>query len=108
MVLAEAFLQHFSSDRSHMRTASGEWASPPPPYDCICGKGLPSLVAPYFTACEMPACSVPPESFFQNSLRSPRCVWQYVLSGESASACMGKENCWAMWAALLMETPLHV
>ncbi|KAM3171836.1 hypothetical protein ACTXT7_015788, partial [Hymenolepis weldensis] len=31
---AEMYLQHFSSDRSHMRTADG-WLAPPPNYDPI-------------------------------------------------------------------------
>lgn len=28
-------LQHFASDRSHMRRPDGEWSAPPPPYPCI-------------------------------------------------------------------------
>ena len=40
MLQAEAFLQHFTSDRSHMRSATGDWLSPPPPYESICSKGV--------------------------------------------------------------------
>ena len=39
MVSAEAFLQHFRSDRSHMLTPNGDWISPPPPYECIHSEG---------------------------------------------------------------------
>ncbi|EPY53588.1 hypothetical protein SPOG_03178 [Schizosaccharomyces cryophilus OY26] len=38
VIEAKSYLQHFSSDRSHMKTETGEWLSPPPPYPCI-GKG---------------------------------------------------------------------
>ncbi|EPX71217.1 uncharacterized protein SOCG_01435 [Schizosaccharomyces octosporus yFS286] len=32
---ANTFVQHFGSDRSHMKTDTGEWLSPPPSYPCI-------------------------------------------------------------------------
>lgn len=37
VVPAELFLAHFTSDRSHMRDASGGWLQPPPPWPCIEG-----------------------------------------------------------------------
>mmetsp|Transcript_54297 Transcript_54297/g.131736 ORF Transcript_54297/g.131736 Transcript_54297/m.131736 type:complete len:335 (-) Transcript_54297:43-1047(-) len=36
VVDAELYIQHFSSDRSHMiNQQTGEWSAPPPTYDCI-------------------------------------------------------------------------
>ncbi|WBW71773.1 protein N-terminal glutamine amidohydrolase, alpha beta roll superfamily [Schizosaccharomyces osmophilus] len=35
VIEANTFVQHFSSDRSHMKTNTGEWLSPPPSYPCI-------------------------------------------------------------------------
>jgi hypothetical protein len=37
---AEDYLQHFGSDRSHMRDPRGEWQQPPPPWTAIDGQGL--------------------------------------------------------------------
>lgn len=41
VVEAERFVKVFSSDRSHMRNASGEWQQPPPPWNPL-GEGRPS------------------------------------------------------------------
>ncbi|GAQ79863.1 hypothetical protein KFL_000400060 [Klebsormidium nitens] len=35
VVPAQTYLQHFSSDRSHMRRPDGSWMAPPPPYPPI-------------------------------------------------------------------------
>ncbi|XP_074661697.1 protein N-terminal glutamine amidohydrolase-like [Tubulanus polymorphus] len=35
VIPAEVYLEKFASDRSHMRTSSGEWQQPPPEYPCI-------------------------------------------------------------------------
>ncbi|KAH8850037.1 Protein N-terminal glutamine amidohydrolase [Schistosoma japonicum] len=31
------YVNHFSSDRSHMQRQDGSWIAPPPSYGCICG-----------------------------------------------------------------------
>ncbi|XP_030645274.1 protein N-terminal glutamine amidohydrolase isoform X2 [Chanos chanos] len=35
VIPANVYLQHFASDRSHMKDPSGTWRMPPPPYACI-------------------------------------------------------------------------
>lgn len=35
VVPAASLLQHFASDRSHMRCSDGSWCAEPPPYPCI-------------------------------------------------------------------------
>eukprot|EP00775_Hariotina_reticulata_P000928 gene928-biopygen1934 len=35
LISAVAYLQHFASDRSHMREADGSWMAAPPAYPCI-------------------------------------------------------------------------
>lgn len=35
LVPAASLLQHFASDRSHMRRPDGSWCAEPPPYPCI-------------------------------------------------------------------------
>ncbi|CAN0268880.1 unnamed protein product, partial [Phaeothamnion confervicola] len=37
VVAAAEFVQHFASDRSHMRDENSNWVSPPPPYSPIRG-----------------------------------------------------------------------
>lgn len=36
VVPAKQFLQHFASDRRHMKRPDGSWIKPPPPYTAIC------------------------------------------------------------------------
>ncbi|CAG4978202.1 unnamed protein product [Parnassius apollo] len=36
VVSAKQFLQHFASDRRHMKRPDGSWIKPPPPYPAIC------------------------------------------------------------------------
>ncbi|KAI2490123.1 N-terminal glutamine amidase [Fragilaria crotonensis] len=43
VVRAEAYLKHFSSDRSHMRNEDGTWIAPPPTYECILRAGSSNL-----------------------------------------------------------------
>lgn len=35
VVPAKQFLQHFASDRRHMKRPDGSWIKPPPPYTAI-------------------------------------------------------------------------
>ena len=35
---AAEYVERFSSDRTHMRDAAGEWLKPPPPWDAISGR----------------------------------------------------------------------
>ena len=50
VVSAATFVEHFASDRSHMRLTSasgeptGEWSSPPPSYECIRGEQAASTM----------------------------------------------------------------
>ncbi|VDO59915.1 unnamed protein product [Schistosoma curassoni] len=37
------YLNHFSSDRSHMQREDGSWIAPPPTYECIRGQSSSSL-----------------------------------------------------------------
>jgi len=37
VIRADYYLQHFKSDRSHMKRPDGTWMTPPPKYDCIIG-----------------------------------------------------------------------
>ncbi|EEB05436.2 hypothetical protein SJAG_00450 [Schizosaccharomyces japonicus yFS275] len=46
VVSAKQYLDHFSSDRSHMRTETGDWLAPPPLYPPI-GKGRSSNLETY-------------------------------------------------------------
>lgn len=43
VVRAEAYLKHFSSDRSHMRNVDGTWSASPPTYACILRAGSSNL-----------------------------------------------------------------
>ena len=43
VVRAEAYLEHFSSDRSHMRNEDGTWIASPPTYACILRAGSSNL-----------------------------------------------------------------
>jgi hypothetical protein len=35
LIRAEAYIQHFYSDRMHMKNKDGSWIAKPPSYDCI-------------------------------------------------------------------------
>eukprot|EP01083_Nonionella_stella_P227263 806486_1 len=35
VIPANSYLQHFSSDRTHMKKRDGTWLAPPPTYECI-------------------------------------------------------------------------
>lgn len=48
VVPAADLFQHFASDRSHMKTASGGWASEPPAYACIKAEDGSTMTLPAF------------------------------------------------------------
>ncbi|KAF8562389.1 hypothetical protein P879_10190 [Paragonimus westermani] len=37
VISGSLFLEHFASDRRHMRRPNGDWIAPPPVYDCLRG-----------------------------------------------------------------------
>lgn len=42
VVRADYYLEHFTSDRSHMKRPDGTWMASPPTYDCIASSSSPS------------------------------------------------------------------
>jgi len=40
VIPASVFLQHFASDRRHMKRADGSWIKPPPDYPPISTSGM--------------------------------------------------------------------
>jgi hypothetical protein len=44
MVEAKEYIENFSSDRSHMKLLSGDWAAPPPSWPPIVQDGISNLM----------------------------------------------------------------
>jgi len=40
VISADDYVDHFGSDRAHMRAADGSWQHPPPPWPELTGRGL--------------------------------------------------------------------
>ena len=53
VVDSEDFLEHFSSDRSHMKNKYGEWLADPPQYPAIVCKGVRSNLKKYINMVEL-------------------------------------------------------
>lgn len=49
MVAAGQYLQHFASDRSHMRRPDGSWMADPPPWPCLVAcDGTPNNITKFW------------------------------------------------------------